>query len=703
MRRTVTTLISAAVCLSAGSVVASGQGPTHRKPAESTGLGAACAAFTAPQQRAEKRLRSVEARVLGSVHGREHARSRLDDRRQACRGPVPSRHRAPRALATGLPSEVGRWSEGTLIPGVAVHSIVMPTGKLLFIYHDSVAIVGRAYVYDPVARTGRRVDPPADIFCAAQTVLADGRVLVVGGLGGRTLIGNNDYGLLHVYTFNPYDETWTRQPDTRQGRYYPTVTTLADGRALILSGRIENSTTLNSDVEVFTPSPEINGVGTITKVGSKDFNDYYPPAFVLPDGNVVVAGEGSDSALLNTTSWGWTDVPNPLSGHREYAPGILLPGPPSGSWKVMRLGGHQAQTAVAVTETFDASNPSAGWVAGAPMPEARRNHNTVILPDGKLLTVGGNGVGLRDTPYYEAHLYDPATDDWSPMASGVERRAYHSTAVLLPDGRVLSAGDNGGGGGGGGESDTVETFEPTYLFRGARPEITSAPTGAAWGSRFSVGTTGDVTRIVMMAAPATTHALDMNQRHVELSFTNNAGTLTVDAPPSSGVAPPGPYMLFALNAQGVPSVAKWVFVGPTAATPPAVPAPPTTPPATPPSTTTPTMPVSPTPPAVVPVTRAKPLTLKVTAPRTGLRASRVRFVIGLNRLTTAPILLQRKVGRRFVTVGRGRSATRTVLIRAKLGVLGTQTFRVRSLETGSAAVNSALITVLVVKPAAVRA
>jgi Domain of unknown function (DUF1929) len=389
---------------------------------------------------------------------------------------------------------------------------------------------------------------------------------------------------------------------------------------------------------------------------------------------------------LNTNTWSWTDVPNALSGHNAYAPGLLLPGPPSGSWKVLRLGGSQAGVATTVNEVFDASTPTQLWTALAPLPTKLGNHNTVILPDGTLLTVGGNGDALRGLPNYESYLYDPATNVWTPMATAVQRRTYHSTAVLLPDGRVLAAGDDGSGGGGGGDTDTVETFEPTYLFRGSRPEITAAPTNVAWGQQFAVGSAGGVQRVVLMAAPATTHALDMNQRHVELGFTDAAGNLTVTAPPSAGVAPPGPYMLFVLNAQGVPSVARWVTVGATAtATPPVTPTPPS-PPAASPGT------LGPIPPAPAgptgPLTIATPLTLEVTSPATGRRSTRVTFVVKLSRVSASPALLQRKVGRRFMTVARGRSSTTTVVIRARLTILGRQTFRVVSGEEGAAVTSS---------------
>ena len=169
----------------------------------------------------------------------------------------------------------------------------------------------------------------------------------------------------------------------------------------------------------------------------------------------------------------------------------------------------------------------------------------------------------------QIELYDPASGSWSLGASQAEGRAYHSTAVLLPDGRVLSAGDNFNGTPGqpgGDRTDTAEIYRPPYLFKGARPAISSAPASVAWGDSFGINSPDPVSRAVLMAPAATTHGYDMNQRHVELAVTNTvAGTgIDVVSPPNARVAPPGYYMLFLLNAQGVPSVSRWVRLDPSA-------------------------------------------------------------------------------------------------------------------------------------------
>jgi len=202
---------------------------------------------------------------------------------------------------------------------------------------------------------------------------------------------------------------------------------------------------------------------------------------------------------------------------------------------------------------FSAANPT--WQSVASMPQGRHDMNLVILPDGTLLGVGGNTKGKSDLPQYDTLLYDPAMNTWRTMARQTERRAYHSTAILLPDGRVLSGGDNRPGGG----NKKLEIYSPPYLFKGARPTITSATGTVANGGTLSVQTPSSVARAVLMAPGATTHANDMHQRLVELQFSQTAGGISAHVP-AAGVAPAGYYMLFILNSAGVPSVASWVKV-----------------------------------------------------------------------------------------------------------------------------------------------
>jgi hypothetical protein len=217
-------------------------------------------------------------------------------------------------------------------------------------------------------------------------------------------------------------------------------------------------------------------------------------------------------------------------------------------------------TGTSLSERIDFSAPTPAFTALTPMPQPRSNMNSVLLPNGMILVVGGNKVSNFGTPYLQSLRYNPVNDTWSPLASQAYRRAYHSTAVLLPDGRVLSAGDNGGGIGGG---DQLEIYSPPYLFKGARPVIVSAPTAASRGTKIVVNTQAAIRKLVLIAPSATTHATNMHQRMVQLAtsaLAASAGTGLRATVPNNGTVPPGPYMLFALDANGIPSIATWLMV-----------------------------------------------------------------------------------------------------------------------------------------------
>jgi hypothetical protein len=157
-------------------------------------------------------------------------------------------------------------------------------------------------------------------------------------------------------------------------------------------------------------------------------------------------------------------------------------------------------------------------------------------------------------PHLAAELYDPATGRWSVMASQQAGRMYHSTALLLPDGRVFSGGQVGTFG------KTAEIYSPPYLFRGPRPVISSADSTATRGTSVVVRSAQAtaVTKIALVRPGAVTHQVNTDQRHLFLTFTTSGEAITARLPSNSNLTPPGYYMLFLLNAEGVPSVAKWV-------------------------------------------------------------------------------------------------------------------------------------------------
>jgi hypothetical protein len=254
--------------------------------------------------------------------------------------------------------------------------------------------------------------------------------------------------------------------------------------------------------------------------------------------------------------------PNPRQGGSAvmYAPG-----------KVMKAGSawDDGQATVgATTYVIDMTQPSPTWRQTANMAFARVTHNLTILADGTVLATGGSGNANVSDPalaVYAGEIWNPTTETWSTMAAMQNGRVYHSTAILLPDARVLSAGSGRFGGTGPGQDQlNAEIYSPPYLFNGARPTITSAPTGISYGAQFTVNTpdAGTITKVALIRNGSVTHHFNGGQRYVPLTFQQNAGSLTITAPANGNVAPPGYYMLFILNSNGVPSIAPITQVHP---------------------------------------------------------------------------------------------------------------------------------------------
>jgi galactose oxidase len=224
---------------------------------------------------------------------------------------------------------------------------------------------------------------------------------------------------------------------------------------------------------------------------------------------------------------------------------------------------------------IDLTQKTPAWKGGESMEFARRHHNATLLPDGTILVTGGTSGSGQPHPFNDLskpvkvpELWDPGTGKWTKLAEEEKPRLYHSTAVLLPDARVLSAGGGEYRLPNGHQNDDKDTlrnaqiFSPPYLFRGDRPKISSAPEAVKYGDTFEVGTPEPekVGQVNWIRLPSVTHSLNMNQRINFLNFTTGDAKLKVTAPADGKACPPGHYMLFVLNKDKVPSVAKIIRI-----------------------------------------------------------------------------------------------------------------------------------------------
>ena len=394
--------------------------------------------------------------------------------------PYAGLKKRPRVAAAS--AVVGAWSAPFDLGVIPIHSIVLPTGKVLLFYYPSAAVGSEARLWDPATGsmtgiTNVSLSRARDIFCSSHTHLADGRLFISAG-----------------HEYKDTDETPTSEND------------------------------------FFDPATNMWSVVGATRYGTR-----------------------SDSGIS-----------------------ILLPG----LTQLLRFGGRGTGGATATAEIIDFADPAPAWRYTGSMNRKRQWLNGVLLPDGKVLAIGGGTTGNFGGPVREPELYDPVTETWTLMATQAAPRMYHSTAVLLPDGRVLSAGQNSSSS----YQKMGEIYSPPYLFKGPRSTIAAAPSSARYGETFSVSTPEAfrIDRVALIRPDSVTHSMNFDQRYVQLTFTATDGaTLSVTAPPNGNHAPPGWYMLFILS-NGVPSVASWVYVSSTGS----LPAPP---PPLPPDTTPPTI------------------------------------------------------------------------------------------------------------------
>jgi len=391
-----------------------------------------------------------------------------------------------------------------------------------------------------------------------MVALPDGRIFVNGG----TLQYDPFFGQPRNAAFDPATGVFTDLPNMAHGRWYPTTTTLGDGRVMTFSGLTETGGT-STTVEFYT-----SGSGWSQEFAAGWTPPLYPRMHLLPNGNVLYSGSGTGARTFNpaTRTWSGVIATTNYSGTRTYGTSVLLPLTPANGYtpRVMIMGG--GNPATATTEIIDMSAATPKWTLGPPMSQARIEMNATILPNGKVLAVGGSVQDeVVSTASLNADLYDPATNTFSSAGANIYPRVYHSNSLLLPDATVLLIGGNPSRGS---YEQHSEIYSPAYLFNAdgtpaTRPTIASVtPSAFTYGGTFQVQTpdAANIASLVLVRPGAATHAFDMDQRLVGLSYTVGAGVLNVTAPPNGNIAPPGYYMLFALNTAGVPHLASFVLV-----------------------------------------------------------------------------------------------------------------------------------------------
>jgi len=480
-----------------------------------------------------------------SLIGAPSARSLIGapSRRAGRLGPTPK---------TGINrAAIGSWTAPFNLGLVSIHAVMLHTGNVLLFSWPKNTVGSDAVLWNPVSGeiTNIALTYQRDIFCSGTSVLADGRVFIAGGHIYQGAIQPTQ-GVANTTIFDPASNSWTEGPVMSQARWYPTTTMLGDGTMMIFAGTMSTGT---SATNVDHYDPVSNTITTLPSTANKSMV-LYPRVKLLTSG-LLAWTNFPTTCYLNPATAAWTNGPTLNSGSRSDTDmSVLLPGLTT----IMEMGGTLTSGVTGTAELLNLSASTPAWQYTASMNFPRLWANSVLLADGTVLVVGGGTTGYYGGPVLTPEIYNPVTGTWSQLAPQTAPRMYHSTALLLPDGRVLSAGQSSGQ-----YENTGEIFSPPYLFMGARPVISNAPGTLGYGQAFTVATpqAASISRVALVKAAAVTHSNDFDQRYVTCTFTISGGTLLVTSPPNANYAPPGWYMLFLVNSTGVPSVASWVQVG----------------------------------------------------------------------------------------------------------------------------------------------
>jgi Domain of unknown function (DUF1929)/Bacterial Ig-like domain (group 2) len=482
----------------------------------------------------------------------------------------------------------GQWSGIKTWPTLAIHATLMPDGSLetwgwrrTDPFNKSKPSTLTDHWNPSTDEHKTTWQTNTDLFGAGHELLEDGRLFVASG-SDPTLdewVGITDINLFSSNSGVP-GSGWTASKDMDLPRWYPSVTALPNGEVLVTSGTTDKHTG-NYLNEVFTPNN--NTWRTLTGADRRPGRTEnfvmpnYPFMHVAADGRVFYAGPTPATAYLTTSGIGkWANGERQSQDLiRTYGSSVQFD-----TDKILVMGGSpedvQADSSAVILNM--AQNGRASPTGSMASP--RRNLNATVLPDGTVLATGGNDLNYDQGQLPKtAELWNPNTGKWNTLAAQQIPRPYHAVGLLLPDATVFTAGGYDGDKNSNRYENpgnpkqvkyrNAEIFEPPYLFkkdnsgdRAERPQITNAPTGVTYKQNFNlnVSSNASIGKVNLIKLGSVTHGFNFGQRLVKLKFTRAGGTLAVTAPSNANLAPPGYYMLFVIDANGVPSVASMVQV-----------------------------------------------------------------------------------------------------------------------------------------------
>ena len=468
----------------------------------------------------------------------------------------------------------GEWGGVIDWPGIAIHSILLPDGRVLTFgtpedgsnprEPDIKALMYN--VWDP--KTGEHTTltnlTETDLFCSASVIVPEtGEVLIVGGDSRPLGVGNRGVNDANLFDPDDYSLSPTPSGEMEFGRWYPSALTLANGKVLVLGGiPIDAPGFLGgggiATPEIYTPG---EGFKSLYDGAIQEFADtngwWYPRAWLGSDGKVLVVGThtGTNEMLykLDASGNGELELYGDLGINIGQATAAISYGPDK-AFFIDNSGG---------LWTLDFSGPAPVSQKVGDLGAGRPHASMDIMADGTILITGGGNNESADLNTHErmAVMVDPATWTVTNLEEEALSRLYHSTSLLLPDGTVISMG---GGAPGPFVQTNAEIYRPEYLFDengqpAERIKIIDSPEDVAQMTSFTI-TVDDasaVERITLLKHGSSTHSFNMGAGFIEGDFTVDlaSNTITITPPPNPNVFMPGSWMVFALDANGTPSEA----------------------------------------------------------------------------------------------------------------------------------------------------
>ncbi|GAA2912351.1 kelch motif-containing protein [Streptomyces mexicanus] len=396
------------------------------------------------------------------------------------------------------------------------------------------------------------------------------------GIAQKLALDKKDFqGIRDTYEFDPVAEKYITVDPMHEARWYPTLTTLGDGRILSVSGLDDIGQLVPGKNEIFDPKTK---KWTYTRK-IRQFPTY-PALFLMQNGKIFYSGSnagygpddvGRDPGIWDVTTNTFTKLPGLSDANMMETSGTVLL-PPAQDERYLVIGGGgvgESRLSSRKTRLIDLKARNPHFTDGPSLDKGTRYPQSSILPDDTVLVSGGSQDyrGRSDSDILQARLYDPATNTFRRVADPLVGRNYHAGSILLPDGRVMFFGSDSLYGDKantkpGTFEQRIEIYTPPYLYRDSRPSLSGGPRTIARGATgtFTSQHAATIKKVRLIRPSASTHVTDVDQRSIALDFTASGDKVTVTVPKNRNLVQSGWYMLFVVDDQGTPSTAQWVKV-----------------------------------------------------------------------------------------------------------------------------------------------